>query len=92
MAWIPRENDERPAPALAGVPLTRAEAIRRRNEDWRADHDDGRYDPVLRRTVRRSLELIALIYNVDKATVSRGIRAARRMHAELSHVDAKDAQ
>lgn len=89
MAWITTEDDKRPASSLLTVPLTRAEVLRRRNEDWRIDHDEGRYDPVLRRRVRRSMALIALIHRVDVATVSRGIESARRLHAELSDVEAK---
>ena len=91
MAWITTELDEKPSSPVLGVPLTIAELRRRRNEDWRIDHDEGRYDPAYRRTIRRSLALIAKLYRVDDATVLRGIQSARRLHAELADVEAKNA-
>jgi hypothetical protein len=91
MAWITTELDETPSSLVLSVPLTGAEIRRRRNEDWRIDYDEGRYDPALRRPVRRSLALIARLYKVDKATVLRGIESARRLKAELADAEAKNA-
>lgn len=91
MAWITTEIDEKPSSFVLKAPLSGDELRCRRNEDWRIDHDEGRYDPAYRRTVRRSLALIAKLYRVDQATVLRGIQSARRLHAELADVEAKNA-
>lgn len=91
MAWINTDIDEKPSSFVMRVPLTGAELRRRRNEDWRIDHDEGRYDPAYRRPVCRSLALIARLYRVDEATVLRGIQSARRLRAELADVEANNA-
>lgn len=91
MAWITTDSDEKPSPLVMKVPLTSAELRRRRNEDWRIDYDEGRYDPAYRRPVCRSLALIARLYRVDEATVLRGIQSARRLRTELADAEAKNS-
>jgi hypothetical protein len=91
MAWISTEVDEKPVSAMLRVPLTGSELRRRRNEDWRIDHDEGRFDPASRRRLRRSLALIAQLYKVDEATVLRGIQSARRLHAGLADAERENA-
>lgn len=69
--------------------LTREQILRRRNDEWRIDHDEGRRDPYTGRIKKRSLALIAELYGVDKVTVFDGIVAARAIREALDREDVR---
>ncbi|AGA29778.1 hypothetical protein [Singulisphaera acidiphila] len=74
------ERLTRSKPARLNLKQVRA----RRNEDWRVDHEVGRFDPVSSRTVKRSVRLIAELAGVPERTVRHGIAEARRVREAIA--------
>lgn len=64
--------------------LTPKQVRNRRNEDWRRDHEEGRFDPVIGRSVKRSVPLIAELAGVPERTVRHGIAEARKLREAIA--------